>query len=195
MNWKRGFYRVWLAFRVLWVLLWGALAVGVTYQQEQFEKQAAAARAEYEVQRARYDALVKKSGRTSSGEKRAAAEPTPAASPDIGWVPDPAPTPATGDTSTDDPIARIARGERIEITPQVIAQVIQGKPKTAEPSPKPPPEVRIVQSWPLEPLPPTPPAPYSRTDLAGIWSALFLVPVLFYVLMRGTGWVLGGFRR
>jgi len=45
LNWYRGFYRVWMVSSLLWIALWGALAIGVTYQQQQFNNRVAAARA------------------------------------------------------------------------------------------------------------------------------------------------------
>lgn len=77
-------------------------------------------------------------------------------------TPAPAPTSAapTGSGSVDDLISRIAGGENIEVTPQVIAQIIQDRPKPA-PAPAAPlkPEAPSFTLTSFEPAPPTPPAP------------------------------------
>jgi hypothetical protein len=45
LNWFRGFYRLWLALSLLWVVLAGTCAVYVTWEQEAFERRIAVARA------------------------------------------------------------------------------------------------------------------------------------------------------
>ena len=120
MNWYRGFYRLWLALSVLWVLLAGAVAVGVTSQQVAFEKRVTA-------------------------ELRAEGLP-----PCESGAPDCAPW------------ERDWRGREPHV-----GQTVRGKADLH--------------------------GPYSRTDLAGYWSAVFLVPALFYGLLRGATWVLRGF--
>src|SRR5262245_62008417 len=73
----------------------------------------------------------------------------------------------TGNASADDLIARLAGGENVEITPQVIAQIIQG-PKTepAKPAAEPAP-LTIVKSWDAPPpAKPPEPSPLSKTATA-----------------------------
>src|SRR5262245_1696178 len=73
----------------------------------------------------------------------------------------------TGNASADDLIARLAGGENVEITPQVIAQIIQG-PKTepAKPAAEPAP-LTIVKRWDAPPpAKPPEPSPLSKTATA-----------------------------
>ena len=45
INWYRGFYRTWVVLSLLWVVLAGATAIYITYDQVSFEKRVAASRA------------------------------------------------------------------------------------------------------------------------------------------------------
>ncbi len=66
---------------------------------------------------------------------------------------------STGNVSAEDLISRMAGGENIEITPQVIAQIIQG-PKKAPPTPPPaPPPTPALQPYKIVESRPTPPEP------------------------------------
>src|SRR5262245_28261090 len=75
-------------------------------------------------------------------------------------APAPASAAPTGNGSVDDLISRIAAGENIEVTPQVIAQIIQDRPKPAPATATPAkPEAPSFTLTSFEPAPPTPPAP------------------------------------
>jgi hypothetical protein len=43
MNWFRGFFRLWAAMSLLWMVLWGGVAVNVYWEYDSFQRRMAAA--------------------------------------------------------------------------------------------------------------------------------------------------------
>jgi hypothetical protein len=50
MNWYRGFYRLWLALSLLWVVAAGGTAAYITWEEYAFERRVAAARAKVQAE-------------------------------------------------------------------------------------------------------------------------------------------------